>query len=188
MQPDYLLFGEQTNRLILEKVTASMYDDWLPLFERPEVGKYLSMDEQLNQRQRCDEWFTKSLNRYKDRTGGMNALIHKETGKLVGKSGLLIQQIDGEEHLEVGYSILPEYWGKGYATEAAIFIKNKAFELGYDKDFGNQLISVIHEENKGSQQVAIRNGMNRFKEYPNYKEKPFFIYRQTRMEWVELLR
>lgn len=183
MQPNYLLFGEETQRLRLEPVTATMYDDWLPLFAIPEVGKYLSMDEQLNQLERCDEWFKKSLNRYKDKTGGMNALFHKETGKLIGKSGLLIQDIDDKKYLEVGYSILPEYWGKGYATEAATFIKNKAFELGYDQAFGTFLISVIHEENIGSQQVAIHNGMSRFKEYPNYTEKPFFIYRQTRAEW-----
>ena len=180
-----VFFGEQTDRLRLEPVTIEMFDDWMPLFAIPEVGTFLSMPEELNQRERCDRWFEKSLKRYDDKTGGMNALIDKQSGKLIGKCGLLEQDIDGNKFLEVGYSILPEYWGKGYATEAAIYIKNLGFELGHDKSYGDFIISVIHEQNKGSQQVAIRNGMRRFKEYPDYESKRFYIYRQTREEWTK---
>ena len=35
----------------------------------------------------------------------MNVLVDKSTGKMIGQCGLLVQEIDGTNHLEIGYSI-----------------------------------------------------------------------------------
>jgi RimJ/RimL family protein N-acetyltransferase len=85
----------------------------------------------------------------------MNALIDKNTHEYVGQCGLLIQNIDGNEELEIGYSIMPGHRGKGYATEAAIHCKIFAFE----NNFCESLISVIVPENTDSIKVALKNGM-----------------------------
>jgi len=177
----YLLTNLETKRLKFRLLKESDFEEWLPLFEKPEVGTYLSMDKNFNQKQRCEKWFEKSMKRYEEQTGGMNVLIHKETGKMVGQAGLLIQDIEDRKQLEVGYSILPEYWQQGYASEAARFIKKIGFEKKYDKDFGNALISVIHEDNIGSQKVALNNEMTVYGSLP--KENEFIIYKQTREEW-----
>ncbi|MGJ8683888.1 MAG: GNAT family N-acetyltransferase [Nonlabens sp.] len=177
----YLLPNLETERLTFRLLEESDFEEWLPLFARPEVGTYLSMDKNFNQQQRCEKWFDKAMTRYKEQTGGMNVLIHKKTGKMIGQAGLLVQDVDDTKQLEVGYSILPEYWQQGYASEAAQFIKKIGFERAYDKDFGNALISVIHKENIGSQKVALNNGMTVYGPYP--AEKDFVIYKQTREEW-----
>ncbi len=52
-------------------------------------------------------------------TKGMNALIEKETGKLLSHCGLLIQNVDGKAKLEIAYSLLPEFWNKRFAIESA---------------------------------------------------------------------
>lgn len=177
----YLLPNQETERLTFRLLKESDFEEWLPLFARPEVGTYLSMNKNFNQQQRCEKWFEKAFTRYKEQTGGMNVLSHKETGKMIGQAGLLVQDVGDTKQLEVGYSILPQYWQQGYASEAAQFIKTIGFEKGYDKDFGNALISVIHKDNIGSQKVAIRNAMTVYGPYP--VKKDFIIYKQTREEW-----
>ena len=49
---------------------------------------------------------------------GLFVLIEKETGIRIGHAGLVKQEIDGKEEIEIGYWLLPQYWGKGYAREA----------------------------------------------------------------------
>lgn len=86
----------------------------------------------------------------------MNALIEKESGLLVGQCGLLIQTIDGIEELEIGYSILPAFRNKGYASEAAQKCKHFAFE----NNFSDNVISCILIGNTFSENVALKNGMS----------------------------
>jgi RimJ/RimL family protein N-acetyltransferase len=38
-------------------------------------------------------------------------------GEVIGSAGL--QPLDGTDEIEVGYSMIKEYWGKGIGTEAA---------------------------------------------------------------------
>lgn len=58
--------------------------------------------------------------------------------------------------MEVGYHLLPEFWGNGYATEAAQFFKSLAFE----NKLSEKLYSMIHEDNLPSKKVALRNSMS----------------------------
>jgi RimJ/RimL family protein N-acetyltransferase len=117
----------------------------------------------------------------------MNVMIHQESKEFIGQTGLLIQTVNGLRRLEVGYSILPEFWNQGYAKEAAVRWRDTAFEKVYNKDFGNSLISVIHEQNIGSIKVALHNGMTLeapYKEDSNTEQ--FFIYSITREEWERI--
>ena len=50
---------------------------------------------------------------------GLWATIHKESGKFIGRCGLLPWTINGQMKLEVAYTIAQEYWGQGLASEAA---------------------------------------------------------------------
>jgi len=74
--------------------------------------------------------------------------------------------------LEIGYSILPEYWKMGYASEASKTCKKIAFE----NKLTHSLISIIHVDNMGSQKVAINNGMLLDKT-TSYKNNPVHIFR-----------
>lgn len=103
----------------------------------------------------CKAWFEKVFDRYKNNTGGHNVLIEKATGMRVGMCGLLVQDVDGKEELEIGYSLHPAFTGKGFATEAA----QKCRDFAFENNFAQSLISIIHIENKSSENVAVRNGM-----------------------------
>lgn len=84
----------------------------LPLFRQEGVARFVGLGHLSTAEECCDAWFDRAFKRYEEQKGGLNVLIDKQTGKLVRQSGLLIQHVDGMDRLEVGYSILPEYWQK----------------------------------------------------------------------------
>lgn len=117
-------------------------------------------------------WVEKQKARYIESRFGLQALINKDTNEFIGMCGLLLQLADGVNEVEVGYHILKQNWGKGYATEAAQLFKNFAFE----NKISDNIVSIIHENNIRSQRVAERNGMQQEKKIM-FWEAPHFVYR-----------
>src|SRR5690242_17153680 len=97
-----LLDGEQTPRLICRSIQLSDFDTWLEFFKDPETHRHWIADRSSPE-QECREWYSRQQQRYENDEGGMNALIEKSTGKLVGHCGLLRQSVDGVKELEIGY-------------------------------------------------------------------------------------
>lgn len=170
----YLLDNQTSDRLLYRKLTDSDFEDWLPFYNDPRSTQYwdgLPKDPV----EACKAQFERVFERYQNDLGGMNALILKESGKLIGICGLLVQTVDNVKELEIGYSILPNYWLKGLASEAARKCKAFAFE----NNFSYSLISIIHVDNIPSQKVAINNGMYLDKTTV-YKNNPVHIFRVKR--------
>jgi RimJ/RimL family protein N-acetyltransferase len=128
--------------------------------------------------EKCRQWFIKINWRYENMQGGMNVLTDKRSGEFVGQCGLLVQNVDGIEELEIGYSLMPESRGLGYALEAA----GKCRDYAFRNDFTDSLISIIHPDNVASQRVALRNGMQLSKQTV-YNGLPVNIYRITKEAW-----
>ncbi len=149
-----LLNGEETERLLFRKLLPSDFDTWLPFHQDPRTSEFW---EGLPKEPRiaCQQQFDRVFERYKKGLGGMNVLTLKTTGNLIGLCGLLIQTVGGIQELEIGYSVLPQYWYKGYVTEAA----KKCREFAFGNRLAESLISIIHIDNIPSQRVAIKNGM-----------------------------
>ncbi len=168
---NYLLEGEETNRLLFRKLIASDFDAWLPFHQNPSSTEHWDGLPQ-DPYNACKQWFHKAFHRYENGLGGMNALMDKKTGLLVGQCGLLVQTVDAQQELEIGYSILPNYWKKGYASEGAIKCKEYAFK----HNLAPSLISIIHIHNIGSQKVAQNNGMVLDKT-TTYAHNPVHIFR-----------
>jgi [ribosomal protein S5]-alanine N-acetyltransferase len=68
-------------------------------------------------RQMTQAWVERNIQRYARHGFGLWALILKESGKLIGDCGLVVQEVDGVEEVEIGYHIRRDLWGKGLATE-----------------------------------------------------------------------
>jgi [ribosomal protein S5]-alanine N-acetyltransferase len=149
---NYLLAGEESSRLLFRRLEISDYQAWLPFFKDPLWSKYWIMKKQTPEEQ-CDQWFKKIFNRYDNNLGGMIVLIDKYSGEFIGQCGLLLQTVDGIEELEIAYSIMAQHRGKGYAPEAA----KKCIDVAFANQWKDSLISIIHEDNVESQQVAIKN-------------------------------
>jgi RimJ/RimL family protein N-acetyltransferase len=83
---------------------------------------------------------------------GYYAVEEKSTGRLVGRVGYT--DGIGWPGFELGWTIVPEFQGRGYATEAAQLLLAYAFET-LDKP---HVMSLIHPDNAPSRRVAERLG------------------------------
>ncbi|MBB3563370.1 RimJ/RimL family protein N-acetyltransferase [Rhizobium sp. BK512] len=83
---------------------------------------------------------------------GLWAMIDRESGELLGDCGITLQDTSRGLEPELGYHLWPDYWGKGYATEAALACRDHAFStMGLSR-----LVSIVSLENLPSQKVAGR--------------------------------
>lgn len=172
---DLSLHGAESERLLFRKLRAQDFQTCLTFFKHPLSNRYWKSsitDPELL----CQEWFDRQMWRYENNMGGTNVLILKQTSALVGWCGLLVQEVDGKEELEVGYSIMPAWWNKGLATEAA----RKCIGCAFEKDLASSIISIIQVDNVESTRVAEKNGLTVDKEnvYHNNRVK---IYRLTKL-------
>lgn len=168
---DYLLFNQESERLLFKKVVSSHFKEWLPFHQEPLSNQFWS-GLPKDPTTACQEQFTRIFERYQEGSGGMNALISKKTNKLIGLAGLLKQTVDDASELEIGYSIVPEYWQQGFAFEAAAKCKSVAFE----NNWAHSLISIIQINNIPSQKTALKIGMS-IDHKTSYKSNPVYIFR-----------
>jgi RimJ/RimL family protein N-acetyltransferase len=74
---------------------------------------------------------------------------------VLGRCGIAVREIEGRIEREVGYLFAREHWGRGYATEAASAMRDRALgELGL-----RRVIALIRCENEASKRVAAKLGM-----------------------------
>jgi len=176
---NYLLTGTETQRLIFRSIEDISFEEWLPFFRLPNNARMVALDHLDTLEAQCERWFERAHQRIKDGMGGLNALYESGSGVLVGQCGLLLQPVNGSNELEVGYSLLPAHWGKGYATEAARKARDTAFERAYT----DNLISIIHVDNELSKKVARNNGMS-VREKTLFRDKfPVEIFSIAREHW-----
>jgi len=170
----YLLNGQESERLYYKKIDLKQFDSWLAFHKHPSSKKYWNAvyDDPITE---CKKWYEKQQYRYDNNLGGMNALIEKKSNQLVGYCGLLVQTVDNHQELEIGYSLIPQHWKKGFATEAAIKCKEYCFE----NNWSEELISIISLTNIPSQKVAIKNGM-KIRNQTIYRDNEVYIFSVNR--------
>lgn len=160
----------ETKRLILRHQVITDLDDLWALYCDPEITKYIPDAPRSREEAKEElEWHMNGHPRHPDL--GLWATIHKETGNFTGRCGLLPWTIDGQNEVEVAYTIAREHWGQGLATEAARAI----LHYGFEKLNLSRLISLIDSENIASRRVAEKIGMA-FEREGHDEIGPFLIY------------
>lgn len=162
----------ETARLNIRPLTIDDIETWRPFTLDPNAMEFMMTFYPPEITDIATHWINFQLRRYAEGRFGMMALIEKETGEMVGMCGLLAQIVDDLPELEVGYHIMPKFWGKGYAPEAAKFFMDYAF----DNNISDNIISVIDVGNVKSQRVAEKNGLYREKQTVQ-KGDDVFVYR-----------
>lgn len=104
-----------TARLQAERFGPADADVFYAVYRDPEAMRYVG-DGQSITREACDRWITVTLENYQRRNYGMFKLLRREDGELVGCCGLV--HPGNQVAPETKYCLLPEHWGRGYATEA----------------------------------------------------------------------
>jgi len=154
----------ETKRLILRLMNENDIDDMLEIFTDKKVLKAFNL--QSFSREQMKKWVDRNLN-HQNRYGyGLFSVILRSNRELIGDCGLEHTEFEGKPCVEIGYDFLSKYWNQGYATEAAKAVKDYA--IGELKIDSKTMCSFILTNNKASQRVSEKIGMQRIKEYRAY--------------------
>ena len=83
------------------------------------------------------------------------AIEEKESGAFVGQIGFTVIENSSAGHLsELGYFMLKDFWGKGYATEAAAGV----IEFAFKETNCHKMLIGCNAENHASEGVMKRLG------------------------------
>jgi ribosomal-protein-alanine N-acetyltransferase len=119
-----------------------------------------SVDESRN-------WIARMLREYEERGFGLWVVEDRETGEFLGSVGPMLQTVDDDQEIELGWSVTPRRAREGIASEAAAACRDYCFDvLGLD-----HLIALVRPENTPSRGVAERIGMAVWKEVDHGSER-----------------
>lgn len=160
-----------TERLVLRKLEESDFHSFSLLVADLEVMRF-SLKGPLSPEEAKEYFERRVLSHYQTHGFGLLAVFLKETQDFIGFVGLIVQNIDETEEVELAYRLFPKYWGQGFATEAATAVCEYAFQTLKIK----RLISLIDPKNHKSLQVANRLGLH-FWKHSVFHGFPVQVYR-----------
>lgn len=145
----------ETERLILRPF---QYDDWKDFYTIVSNSENLSfIFPQVLTPYEAQELL---VLRFMKEPLGQWAIVDKRTGHMIGAIGF--EKLDDHHRqAELGYFILKDVWGQGFATEA---VKNICF-LAFQELGLRELSIITHLENIASQQVALKSGFKLLRQY-----------------------
>lgn len=144
-----------TARLQLRAVTSDDARAMQPLAGRREVAAMTrSIPHPLSLAQ-IEEWLKQRVAEMQEGKGVTFGIVLESKAELIGAAGL---HVDPEHQCaEMGFWIAVEYWGHGYATEAATAVVRHGFEA-----FGLNRIHAHHmTKNPASGRVLEKAGLRR---------------------------
>ena len=143
-----------TNRLLMRGWRDEDLDQWLAITTHPGVYESLGRTEPVG---RADAWreMAWGAGHWALKGFGHWVLEDRESARIVGRAGLLYPP--GWPGLEVGWTVAPEHWGKGYAPEAG----RAACEWAHAALGARHIISLIDGSNERSIRVAEKLGERR---------------------------
>jgi RimJ/RimL family protein N-acetyltransferase len=115
----------ETERLQLRGFTADDLDLLHSLYSDPEVASFISIDGQPFTREKTQERLAATLFRWTQHRIPMWAVFRKADQTFIGRCGFQIYEATKE--IELAYTMLPQVWGNGYATEASRSCLEHAF-------------------------------------------------------------
>lgn len=145
----------ESERLILRRIGGEDLPWLAELMADSDVMQF-SLKGALSYEETKEVVYRDTIDSYEKQGFGHWAVCLKSTLQPIGFCGLTMKVIDSKSYPELGYRLLKRYWGKGYATEAAIAVKKFAL----DSLKLPQVVSIIDPDNHASIRVALKNGLH----------------------------
>lgn len=169
----------ETERLFIRQFT---FDDLARLIEMrsdKDVIRYIG-GRRLQNAEAIEKRLGFYIDCYAKYGYGMCAVIWKETGKMIGWSGL--QPLEETGETEVGYGFIKDFWGKGVGYECA----RAWLDFAFNQTDATRIVAVAAPENKGSWRIMEKCGMSYEKTDDHYGMKCVF-YGISREEYLKNL-
>lgn len=163
----------ETDRTVVREITVDDLPAMYQLYDDDEIRKFLEPLYIYEEEKAFTEKYIDEV--YGMYGYGLWVVFDKDSGELIGRAGIGIRSINGEDENELGYIIKKEYRKKGICMEVCNAIIQYAWEeLEFDR-----LHIVTEPTNIPSVKVAEKLGFK-----PEYlsqmDEKEYCIYKRTR--------
>jgi RimJ/RimL family protein N-acetyltransferase len=175
----------RTDRLFLRPWRDSDRASFAAMNADPKVMEHFPA---VSTREESDAAFDRILSRMNEQGFGLWAVEVPGVAEFIGFTGLNpADTVIGRPVLEIGWRLVAEHWGHGYATEAARASLAHAF-LGLGRD---EVVSFTTTANERSRHVMEKLGMVRLPEddfdHPgvpsSWSGRRHVLYRITRERW-----
>ena len=167
----------ETPRLILRVPRLEDLDPWAAMMADEETARFIGG---VVSREVMWRGLMTMIGAWHATGVSMFSVVEKSTGRWVGRLGPWMPE--GWPGPEVGWAIVRDRWGRGYATEGAA----AAMEFAFNRLGWTDVIHSIAPDNIASQHVARKLGSrNRGpgRLPPPFTESPVDIWGQTLEEW-----
>lgn len=101
------------------------------------------------------EYMQRNLQHWTDHRFGIWLLHDRDTSAVAGRVLLRYLPLAGTMEVEVGYSLMPAFWGRGLAVEASA----RCLEIGRDCLGLRRIVAVTLPDNARSRRVMDKLGM-----------------------------
>ncbi len=143
----------ETERLLLRPFTLEDLEAFYLLATDPVILRYTGDPGVKSLEEARTVLVERPLADYRKYGYGRLACVHKQTGGVIGFSGL--KYLDDLQEVDVGYRFLPAFWGVGLATESA----QAVLDDGLTRLNLAHVIGLVDEENVASVRVLRKIGM-----------------------------
>lgn len=144
-----------TKRLRVRHFLSTDGDNYFALQSDPRVMQYIRAPRTREESDTFlrDRILTTSPRDFK----GYWAVEERDTGTFVG-CFVIIPLPDDPGKTQLGYSFLPAYWGKGYATE----VTKEGVNYFYNRTPLQEIYGVVETPNIASRNVLLKAGFRQF--------------------------
>ncbi len=140
----------ETERLAVRHFTAGDAEDFFRFNSHPEVMRYI---RPVKNRESAAAFLAKNLNLYLPGSClGRFFVAEKTTGQFIGSFSLLYMSLADDIH--IGYGLMPEYWGQGYALE----LLKAGVLYFFSNSLRNSLYAITEPANTASRKVLEKAG------------------------------
>jgi len=170
-----------TPRLVLRPFAPADLDE-LALIHTEESFWWYPRREGMS-REQTAEFLDRMLARYESDGFGIEALIDRESGVMIGWAGLAVPHFLPEilPAVEVGWRLSGPYRGRGLATEVGA----AAVEFGFTAGGLERIVSIYEPENVASGRVMERLGFTHWLTTSGPRGEEVAVTALTRDRWEE---
>ena len=143
-----------SKRLSYQKLTIADAAHYSAMAMNAEVMRYIT-GRALEADDIQERFETMIITNDKQADIGFYKVYEKEENTFIGLGKLVF--INGHT-AEIGYSLLPQFWGKKYASEIAGFFISYAHKISYI----NELVAVVNPANDASKKLLSNFGFTWF--------------------------
>ena len=143
----------ETERLILRQFTTDDAEFIYELLNEPSWIQNIGDRNIRTLEDACTYIVNGPMKSYEKNGFGLWLILLRETGESIGMCGLIRR--DGLDDVDIGYALLPRFWSRGYAVEAARAAKDYAGKVVGLK----RIVAIVDPANESSIRVLEKIGL-----------------------------